>query len=342
MPTKDEVLRSFGISYLKRIFRISQAPVFISYFFTRKCNMNCTYCSASNRSSAKDISVDEWKYYTDVLYNVGCRHFTIYGGEPTLRTELPDLVEHCTKSGAFTQVVTNGSLLTEDLIKDLVKHGYFVLSLSVDSYSGCSASEKKYDFELIELLSEIKKRNPSKIDFFFHTVITRENLNQVGKLINAINEQFTECRFSLDPVHSSIYPNEKYRYRSYCPQLKLEKQEMSDLIEMIRDLKRKDIDIWGTKRYYQYMDKWYQDKYSWRCDAGDYYYSVNNDGTMMLCEEIPTKITFAEFHDLPRRKRINLIRKYMFDGCECFKPCYWIPTDLIKHPISSFLSKYKT
>ena len=106
-------------------------------------------------------------------------------------------------------------------------------------------------------------------------------------------------------------------------------------------MKRQNVEIWGTKRYYYYMNKWYNKSYNWNCNAGDYYYSIDNDGNIMLCEEIRTKLKFLDFFKLPAKKRIKEIRKYKFSYCDCFKPCYWIPSDLINYPINSFIYQFK-
>jgi hypothetical protein len=89
------------------------------------------------------------------------------------------------------------------------------------------------------------------------------------------------------------------------------------------------------------MNKWYQKKYSWDCNAGDLYYAIDNDGTVMLCEDVNTDIQFDEFIKLPRKKRIKAINEFKFKYCICFKPCYWNPTYFVKHPIRNFLYKYK-
>ncbi|NVM01779.1 MAG: radical SAM protein [Candidatus Helarchaeota archaeon] len=340
MTSKSIVLKNRGLSYIKRIFKSSQAPTYVSLFFTRKCNLNCSYCKASKNITTQDISIEKWKYIIDLLNDLGCRHITIYGGEPTIRSDLPEMIKHCTKKGILTHVVSNGIAINEEMLKEYVKNGYFILGISIDNFSATKSSQKIYRSEFIDLLSEIKKRYPSKIDLCFNIIITRENLNQLLLLIKKLNKKI-DCAFSIDPVHSSLSPNQQYLYRNYCPNLLLKKEEMNALVNLIFRLKRQNVEIWGTKRYYHYMDKWYNKRYFWNCDAGDYYYSIDNDGKMMLCEEIRTKLSILDFLKLPSKKRIKEIRKYKYNYCDCFKPGYWIPSDLIKHPISSFLYRFK-
>jgi MoaA/NifB/PqqE/SkfB family radical SAM enzyme len=116
---------------------------------------------------------------------------------------------------------------------------------------------------------------------------------------------------------------------------------MSKLRKVIQNLKRQGIKFMSPNSYYYYMNKWYQNKYSWKCDAGDLYYAIDNDGTVMLCEDVETPIKFNEFINLPTKSRIKKIYIYKFEYCDCFKPCYWNPTNFVKHPLRNFIYKYR-
>ena len=337
---KNTILRNLGISYLKRIFRVINGPVFVSAFITRDCNFNCHYCATSKSRKNPDISIKQWKNIVSQVYNQGCRFITIYGGEPTLRSDLLDLLNHCVDLNMYTHIVTNGSLLNEYLLEEFANLGYIVLGISIDSLSEASFSPKRYRPELITLLHNIKERYPDNIDYSIHILTTNQNIFELIPLIKTINNKL-DCRFSIDPVHSSSYSEEQYKYRSYCPDLILNKVTMSKLREVILNLKKQGIDIWSPNAYYYFMNKWYHKIYSWDCDAGDLYYAIDNDGTVMLCEDVSTNIQFDEFITLPRKKRINAVHDYKLKNCNCFKPCYFNPTFFVKHTIRNFLYKYK-
>ena len=297
---KNTILRNLGISYVKRIFKITKGPVFASLFFTRKCNYDCYYCTAAKGQINADISVGRWKNIVTQLYNQGCRYITIYGGEPTLRSDLNELLKHCIDLKMYTHVVTNGSLLTEQLLEEFASYGYLVLGISVDGVSETSFSPKKYRPKLIQLLKKVKDKYPDNIDYSFHILTTNENINELIPLIKTIHNNL-DCRFSIDPVHSSSNDKEQYQFRSFCPELLLNTDLMNRLRKVIQNLKRQGIQVWSPNTYYYYMNKWYQKKYSWDCDVCDLYYAIDNDGTVMLCEDVNTNIPFNEFIKLPHR-----------------------------------------
>ena len=337
---KNKILRNLGVSYLKRILKIINGPVFISIFFTRNCNFKCTYCATSKSQKKPDISLKQWENIVNQVYNQGCRFITIYGGEPTIRLDLGRLLKHCIDLNIFTHVVTNGSLLNENLLEKFASYGYFLLGVGIDSYSETNFSKKKYRPEVIELLHNIKEKYPKNIDYCIHILTNKENIKELITLISTINEKL-DCRFSIDPVHSSLNSDEQYQFRSFCPDLLLKKKELNRLRNIIQNIKRQGIQIWSPNIYYYYMNKWYQKKYFWECDAGDLYYAIDNDGTVMLCEDVDTNINFNDFIKLSHKKRVKLIKDFKFEYCDCFKPCYWNPTYFVRNPIRNFISNFR-
>ena len=336
---KSQILRNYRISYLKRILRIIDGPVLTSIFFTRECNFDCHYCVTTKGQKKPDISLPKWKNIIDQLYAQGCRFITIYGGEPTLHPELGELLKYCINKKIFTHVVTNGSLLNQELLEKFASFGYFLLGVGIDSVSETDFSPKVYRQELIELLHNVKDKYPDNIDYVIHILTTNENIGELNQLVSNINSQL-ECRFSIDPVHSSLSPDEEYQYRGFCPELLLGKEDMNRLRKIIRDLKKQGVQIWSPNIYYYYMDRLYQKTHSWKCDAGDLYYAIDNNGTIMLCEDVNTNIKFNDFIKMSHKKRVKKIREFKFEYCDCFKPCYWNPSNFVKHPIKNFINNF--
>jgi len=95
------------------------------------CNYRCNHCFATDLSN-KYIPPTSWIPILKYLKLQGITKINIAGGEPTI---YPDLLELCRiiKSMGFTvSIVSNGSILTEDIIAELSKYVSWI-GLSVDS-----------------------------------------------------------------------------------------------------------------------------------------------------------------------------------------------------------------
>ncbi len=91
-------------------------------FLTDRCNQKCMHCAAENPIHRPELSTEQW---IQIIENVeqtlrkrgrrGC--YIWFGGDPTLRKDLKDLIKYCGEKGYYQAVSTNGMLFTEELAK---------------------------------------------------------------------------------------------------------------------------------------------------------------------------------------------------------------------------------
>ena len=83
---------------------------------TDDCNLSCSYCFASSGPGGDHRSGDEIDALLDTVAEAGGRPIQFSGGEPTVRDDLPELIERAHERGIdHVEVNTNGiRLATED------------------------------------------------------------------------------------------------------------------------------------------------------------------------------------------------------------------------------------
>lgn len=83
------------------------------------CNQQCVHCYAAGQVHAdeKELSTEEWKKILDHLREVGVPQVTFTGGEPTMREDLVELIDHA--RWFVTRLNTNGIKLTADYCRQL-------------------------------------------------------------------------------------------------------------------------------------------------------------------------------------------------------------------------------
>ena len=107
----------------------------------RTCNMKCPWCYANNleESLETDMDFEKAKKLVDILVKAGFKHITILGGEPTLYTNLFELIRYVSEKGIRVTLVTNGIKLSDQEYCEELKHsGVETISISI---KGCSDRE---------------------------------------------------------------------------------------------------------------------------------------------------------------------------------------------------------
>ena len=98
-----------------------------------QCNQKCRFCYAAGQAlgGSAEMTTEEWKTALDRLWRARVPMVTFTGGEPTLRKDLVELVDHAKRF--VTRLNTNGAALTEELVQGLKTVG--LDSLQVTLYS---------------------------------------------------------------------------------------------------------------------------------------------------------------------------------------------------------------
>jgi uncharacterized radical SAM superfamily Fe-S cluster-containing enzyme len=95
----------------------AQLPCSVLLEVTDRCNLHCAICFAdSGRRETEDLSLEKIAWLLErAITAVGPSNLQLSGGEPTLRDDLPEIIEVARRVGySFIQVNTNGLRLASD------------------------------------------------------------------------------------------------------------------------------------------------------------------------------------------------------------------------------------
>jgi MoaA/NifB/PqqE/SkfB family radical SAM enzyme len=106
------------------------APLTILVSPTMRCNLACEGCYAAEYSPDQDLDRDLLQRVIDEANDMGVYLFTFLGGEPLLYPGILDLAR--ANQDSFFQIFTNGTLLTDDIIKRMAQLGNVAPMLSID------------------------------------------------------------------------------------------------------------------------------------------------------------------------------------------------------------------
>lgn len=107
-------------------------------YLTDRCNQKCVHCAVNLRQHRPELSTAEWIQITEnletSLRNQGRRGIYIwFGGEPTCREDIRELIAYCGDRGYFHSISTNGILFDKDMAQHCADNGMRHVFVSLDS-----------------------------------------------------------------------------------------------------------------------------------------------------------------------------------------------------------------
>ena len=153
---------------------------------THRCPLSCLYCYNPLELTKREQELDTegWKRVLREAADIGVLQVHFSGGEQLLRPDLLELIEEASRLELFSNLITSGIGLSDARLQALVdaEVGSFQLS-----FQGSDAETAKNvaggDF-LKKKLSVAEKVRDSGIPFSVNVVLHRQNLHQVGELID--------------------------------------------------------------------------------------------------------------------------------------------------------------
>ena len=194
---------------------------------TRRCNLNCIHCyNSGNIASMQELEVgSNYKTIINRAVKVGINHIHLLGGEPLLARGIFELLQYAKLCGVLVSINTNGTLLTEDLINQLIAMQVCQLTISLDGANSITNDEVRGVGNFEKVIDNIKRttssieQSASSMIVQVATVITRKNLLTIHKLPSLLNEigvkhldvlKLYECGNAINNESALCVTNEEY------------------------------------------------------------------------------------------------------------------------------------
>ena len=161
---------------------------------TAACNLNCIHChAASGKPDPNELSTDEGKRLIDQIAEVdGFRTLVYTGGEPLVRPDIFDLLNHSKAVGFANIIATNGTLIDEEMAWKLKEHGVVCNAISIDAadpdiHNYIRKSPKAFDLAL----RAIEATRKAGILLQINTTAMEYNMENLSELIDFVDNQNT-------------------------------------------------------------------------------------------------------------------------------------------------------
>ena len=157
-------------------------PRLIAWEVTRTCNLSCVHCRAASvdKPYPGELGTDECKRFLDDVASFSKPIIILTGGEPLLRDDIFTIARHGDSLGLRMTMATNGTLLTPNLVKEMIDANIQRVSISLDGASAETHDAfRKVNGSFEKSLRGIGFLREAGLPFQINTTITRVNLDEL-------------------------------------------------------------------------------------------------------------------------------------------------------------------
>ncbi len=132
-----------------------RVPLSVTVGLTDRCNLWCVHCfvhdpARDQELRARELTTEQWIDLFDRLAEAGCFWMTMTGGEILLRPDFADLYRHAKQRGFLLSLLTNGTLLTPELVALLAEWYPLVVEITLygltrETYEAVTGVAGAYD-----------------------------------------------------------------------------------------------------------------------------------------------------------------------------------------------------
>ncbi|MDE2232136.1 MAG: radical SAM protein [Candidatus Omnitrophica bacterium] len=161
--------------------KIRITPYQATLTVTDNCCLKCVMCNEWHTHHTEEFNTEEWKNALTQLKEAGIREINLTGGEPLMRKDIFEIVRHARSLGLRVGMTSNGFMMNEQRVAELIASGVSTFSLSMDAvgekYDEIRGVKGGYDrlLRACELLS--KERKEGKIDAYLCFLLMKETLD---------------------------------------------------------------------------------------------------------------------------------------------------------------------
>lgn len=159
---------------------------------TNRCNLKCVHCYAGAESCSgtdgAELTTAEGKRLLDDLAEYGVPVVLFSGGEPTVRSDLTELVSHATDAGLRAVLSTNGTLLTVERARELKAAGLAYAGVSVDGLAESNDAFRGVDGAFRGAIEGIEACLDAGLKTGLRYTVTERNVDDLDSVVDLLRD----------------------------------------------------------------------------------------------------------------------------------------------------------
>ena len=246
---------------------------------TYRCNNDCLHCYNGRLRSYPELDTASWKQIIDKLWDLNIPHLIFTGGEPTLRNDLPELIEYAEEKGQITGLNTNARRLSDqNFVDDLVRAGLDHVQITLESH------DPKIHDEMVnsqgawnQTVAGLKNALSTPLFVMTNTTMLKNNQDSIGETLDFLSS----LGVPTVGLNALIYSGRGKDVGSG-----LSEEELKPLLKMAQEKTARSDQklIWYTPTLYCHFNPMEMDLGMKGCTAALYNMCIEPDGGVIPCQ----------------------------------------------------------
>jgi MoaA/NifB/PqqE/SkfB family radical SAM enzyme len=300
---------------------VPRKPHHAQWLITRKCNYRCLGCNVWKEQDQNELSTAEIKKGLDILKKMGIVELVLSGGDPLLRDDIGEIINHASKL-FVTTVYDNGSMATKKI--DSLRNVDFV-AISIDSLD-----EKKHDYikdvpgawrKAMETVETLHKEG---IKVSVTPTISQLNLHEIVDMTNYFTQKGIPVWYCLYSYDMTGDTNQLFRIGKANDEFIIkDKEAMVKLCDNLIEMKKTNHRILMTTKLLKTLKSLYlDDRRTWNCHALKSFLVIDHLGRIAGCHNHDFVGSIFDLPEAWKSQKFKSLRK-TYDKCtQCTYLCY--------------------
>jgi MoaA/NifB/PqqE/SkfB family radical SAM enzyme len=276
-----------------RLFRAwaSRHPVWCAWQVTYRCNFRCRFCGYWHdpMGLAPEPMVADYAAGARKLASFGTLLVSLAGGEPLLRTDLPEIVHEIGRYH-FPFVTTNGWFVTPQVARDLMQAGAWGVSVSID-YADPLRHDRRRGMDgaweqawrAVELLSAARVHRFQRVNVI--AVLMDDNIDDVEPLLAMAAKR--QAYFMVQPYGRLKTGSNAYAHSDGA------------VAPRLLELHRRWRNFLSNPYYLGRFDQFLHGGVP-QCGAGRAFFNIDSAGDIAICVERRDRPLANLYRDIPQ------------------------------------------
>jgi heme d1 biosynthesis radical SAM protein NirJ len=157
----------------------------------RRCNLACKHCYATSADIdfAGELSTEEVFSVMEDLKAFGVSVLILSGGEPLLRPDIFEISKRAKDMGFYVGLSSNGTLINDDNIADIVRIGYDYVGVSLDGMRDTHDRFRRKQGAFDDSINGIRLCHEAGIKIGLRFTLTQDNATELPDLLQLMRDE---------------------------------------------------------------------------------------------------------------------------------------------------------